>query len=166
MSVILPVDVDWSSQGVCTAVDDSGNSVTALGLHGSLTACVARYFKRAFWRGLVEQPAIKFKWVTTYTSTKIPPTKGDRLVVQLEGLKKSQKVAKVDDVMSTITGDSLIIFRKKFHFPNDLVMKVLAKFIRVYSPPQGFLIILRTGLQFSPPPELIDILTTYGVSLS
>ncbi|KAH0449739.1 hypothetical protein IEQ34_020431 [Dendrobium chrysotoxum] len=56
------------------------------------------------------------------TSTKIPPAKGDRPVVQSKDLKKSQKVAKADDVVSIITGNSLIIFRKKFHFPNDLIL--------------------------------------------
>ncbi|KAH0469628.1 hypothetical protein IEQ34_001186 [Dendrobium chrysotoxum] len=38
--------------------------------------------------------------------------------------RKTQKVGKVNDVVSTITGDSLILFRKKFHFPNSLVVKV------------------------------------------
>ncbi|KAL0909372.1 hypothetical protein M5K25_020234 [Dendrobium thyrsiflorum] len=58
------------------------------------------------------------------TSTKIPPVKGDRSIVRSEGLKKTHKVAKADNVASTINSDSLIIFRKKFHFLNDLVMKV------------------------------------------
>ncbi|KAH0466745.1 hypothetical protein IEQ34_003983 [Dendrobium chrysotoxum] len=63
--------------------------------------------------------------------------------------KRSQKVSKADDVASKITGNSLIIFRKKFHFLNDLIMKVL-----------------RAGLRFLSPPKLIDILMTCGVSFS
>ncbi|KAH0451946.1 hypothetical protein IEQ34_019245 [Dendrobium chrysotoxum] len=46
---------------------------------------------------------------------------------------------KADDVASIITSDSLIIVRKKFHFPNDLVMKVPKKPDRFYSPAPGFL---------------------------
>ncbi|KAH0458824.1 hypothetical protein IEQ34_011638 [Dendrobium chrysotoxum] len=59
------------------------------------------------------------------TSTKIPPFKGDRPVVQSEVLKKSQKVAKADDVVTTITGDFMIIFKKKFQFSNDLLIDIL-----------------------------------------
>ncbi|KAL0909379.1 hypothetical protein M5K25_020241 [Dendrobium thyrsiflorum] len=103
-------------------------------------------------------------------STTIPPAKGDRTAVQQEVLKKPHKVGKADDVVSTITGDSLIIFRKKFHFPNDLVMKVPAKSDRACAPPLGFLTVyefsLRAGLRFPPASELIDILRICGVSLS
>ncbi|KAH0466204.1 hypothetical protein IEQ34_006307 [Dendrobium chrysotoxum] len=87
------------------------------------------------------------------TSTKISPAKGDHPAVQSEGLKKTQKVANADDIISTIISDSLSIFRKKFHILNDLVMKVPEKLAHACSPPPGFLM-------------LIDILTTYGVSLS
>ncbi|KAL0906003.1 hypothetical protein M5K25_024462 [Dendrobium thyrsiflorum] len=82
----------------------------------------------------------------------------------------THKVGKADDVVSTITGDSLIIFRKKIHFPNDLVMKVSAKSDRSCAPPSGFLTVyefsLRAGLRFPPTSELIDILQICGVSLS
>ncbi|KAH0463227.1 hypothetical protein IEQ34_007809 [Dendrobium chrysotoxum] len=51
-----------------------------------------------------------------------------------------------------IINDSLIIFKKKFQFPNDHVMKVPEKFDRACSHPLGYLIIyefsLRVGLQF------------------
>ncbi|KAL0919472.1 hypothetical protein M5K25_011567 [Dendrobium thyrsiflorum] len=103
-------------------------------------------------------------------STTIPPAKGDRPVVQQEVLKKPHKVGKADDVVSTIMGDSLIIFRKKFHFPNDLVMKVPTKSDRACAPPLRFLTVyefsLRAGLRFPPASELIDILRICGVSLS
>ncbi|KAH0461374.1 hypothetical protein IEQ34_008949 [Dendrobium chrysotoxum] len=100
------------------------------------------------------------------TSTKILLVSGDRAVAQQEVLKKTHKVAKPDDIVSTITGDSLIIFMKKFHFPNDLVMKVLGKFAHVCSTLMGFLTVyefsLQVGLRFSPPSELIDILRICG----
>ncbi|KAH0454400.1 hypothetical protein IEQ34_016324 [Dendrobium chrysotoxum] len=103
-------------------------------------------------------------------STKIPSAKGDCTAVRSESLKKTQKAVIADDVVSTITGDSLIAFRKKFHFRNDMVMKVLTKSDRARSPPSGFVTVyefsLRAGLRFSPPPELIDILVICGVSLS
>ncbi|KAH0466588.1 hypothetical protein IEQ34_003826 [Dendrobium chrysotoxum] len=77
---------------------------------------------------------------------------------------------KTDDVISTITGDSLITFRKKFYFPNDMVMKVPTTSNRARFPPLGFVTIyefsLRAGLRFPPSPKLIDILTIYKVSLS
>ncbi|KAH0455801.1 hypothetical protein IEQ34_015833 [Dendrobium chrysotoxum] len=74
-----------------------------------------------------------------HTSTKIPLAKENRPVVQSEGPKKAKKVAKDNDVASTITSDSLIIFRKKFHFPNDLVIKVTEKYDRACSPLLEFL---------------------------
>ncbi|KAH0452723.1 hypothetical protein IEQ34_020022 [Dendrobium chrysotoxum] len=67
-----------------------------------------------------------------HTSTKLPQPKEIAML-------SNQKVAQADDVASTITGNSLIIFRKKFHFPNDLVMKVPEKSSCACSPPPGFL---------------------------
>ncbi|KAH0448074.1 hypothetical protein IEQ34_021874 [Dendrobium chrysotoxum] len=103
-------------------------------------------------------------------STQIPPTKGDCPAVQSESLKKTQKMGKADDVVSTIISDSLIAFRKKFHFPNDMVMKVPIKYDCAHSPPPGFVTVyefnLRAGLRFPPSLELIDVLTIYGVSLA
>ncbi|KAL0905382.1 hypothetical protein M5K25_023797 [Dendrobium thyrsiflorum] len=98
-------------------------------------------------------------------STKILLAKGDRPAVQHEVLKKPHKVWKADDVVFTITGDSLIIFRKKFHFPNDLVMKVPTKSDRACAPPEFLTVYefnLRAGLQFPPASELIDILRICG----
>ncbi|KAH0466002.1 hypothetical protein IEQ34_006105 [Dendrobium chrysotoxum] len=58
----------------------------------------------------------------------------------------------------------------KFHFPNDLVMKVPARSDRTHFPPPGYVTVyesnLRAGLRFPPSPKLIDILTICGVSLS
>ncbi|KAH0461323.1 hypothetical protein IEQ34_008898 [Dendrobium chrysotoxum] len=84
--------------------------------------------------------------------------------------KKIQKAPKADDVISTITEDSFISFRKKFHFPNNLVMKVPARTDRACFPPPGYVTVyefsLRAGLRFPPSSELIDILTICGVCLS
>ncbi|KAH0469897.1 hypothetical protein IEQ34_001455 [Dendrobium chrysotoxum] len=84
--------------------------------------------------------------------------------------KRTQKAPKVDDVISTITKDSFISFRKKFYFPNDLAMKVPARSDRACFPPPGYVMVyefsLRAGLQFPPSSELIDILTICGVCLS
>ncbi|KAH0459337.1 hypothetical protein IEQ34_012151 [Dendrobium chrysotoxum] len=76
----------------------------------------------------------------------------DRPVQRSEVSMRIQKAPKADDVISTITEDSFISFRKKFHFSNNLVMKVPAR-----SDP---------GLRFSPSSELIDILTICWVCLS
>ncbi|KAH0465470.1 hypothetical protein IEQ34_005573 [Dendrobium chrysotoxum] len=84
------------------------------------------------------------------TSSKNPSE--DRPVQRSEVSKRIQKAPKADNVISTITEDSFILFRKKFHFSNDLVMKVPAR-----SDP---------GLRFPPASELIDILTICGVCLS
>ncbi|KAH0469389.1 hypothetical protein IEQ34_000947 [Dendrobium chrysotoxum] len=84
--------------------------------------------------------------------------------------KRIQKEPKTDDVISTITEDSFISFRKKIHFPNDLVMKVPTRSDRAYFPPPGYVIVyefsLQAGLRFPPTSELIDILTICGVCLS
>ncbi|KAH0456857.1 hypothetical protein IEQ34_014764 [Dendrobium chrysotoxum] len=73
-------------------------------------------------------------------------------------------------MISTITDDSFISFRKNFHFPNDLVMKVPARTDRTCFPPPGYVTVyefsLRAGLRFPPSSELIDILTICGVCLS
>ncbi|KAL0905625.1 hypothetical protein M5K25_024060 [Dendrobium thyrsiflorum] len=98
-------------------------------------------------------------------------TKGDsRPAAQNDGERGSSKGVKSDEVASTVTGDSLIIFYKKFHFPNDLMVKVPKRSDRVCLPPPGYLTIsessLRAGLRFPPPLELINISTMCGVSLS
>ncbi|KAH0451624.1 hypothetical protein IEQ34_018923 [Dendrobium chrysotoxum] len=79
-------------------------------------------------------------------STKIPPAKGDCPVVRSESLKKTQKAVRADDVVSTITGDSLIAFRKKFYFPNNMVMKVPTKSDLAHSPPPRFMTVYEYSL--------------------
>ncbi|KAH0467132.1 hypothetical protein IEQ34_004370 [Dendrobium chrysotoxum] len=94
----------------------------------------------------------------------------DRPAQRSEVPKRAQKASKADDVISTVTEDSFISFRKKFHFPNDLVMKVPARTDRACFPPPGYVTVyefsLRAGLRFPPSSELIDILTLCGVCLS
>ncbi|KAH0452559.1 hypothetical protein IEQ34_019858 [Dendrobium chrysotoxum] len=94
----------------------------------------------------------------------------DRPAQRSEVPKRAQKVPKADDVISTVTEDSFISFRKKFHFPNDLVMKVPARTDRACFPPPGYVTVyefsLRAGLRFPPSSELIDILTLCWVCLS
>ncbi|KAH0459480.1 hypothetical protein IEQ34_012294 [Dendrobium chrysotoxum] len=101
-------------------------------------------------------------------SSKIPSE--DHPVQRSEVLKRVQKAPKADDVISTVTEDSFISFRKKFHFPNDLVMKVPARTDRACFPPPGYVTVyefsLRAGLRFPPSTKLIDILTLCGVCLS
>ncbi|KAH0470023.1 hypothetical protein IEQ34_001581 [Dendrobium chrysotoxum] len=101
-------------------------------------------------------------------SSKIPSE--DRPAQRSEVPKRAQKAPKADDVISTVTEDSFISFRKKFHFPNDLVMKVPARTDRACFPPPGYVTVyefsLRAGLRFPPSSELIDILTLCGVCLS
>ncbi|KAH0460148.1 hypothetical protein IEQ34_010811 [Dendrobium chrysotoxum] len=103
-------------------------------------------------------------------STKNPSAKDNHFVAQSEGLKMTYKAIKTDYVTSTVTSDSLITFRKKFYFPNDMVMKVPTRSDCARFPPPGFVTVyefsLRAGLRFSPSPKLIDILTICGVSLS
>ncbi|KAH0462194.1 hypothetical protein IEQ34_009769 [Dendrobium chrysotoxum] len=105
-----------------------------------------------------------------HTSERNPPAHEDRPAHQSEGSKKIHKTPKSNDVISTITQDSFISLRKKIYFPNDLVMKVLARTDRARFPPPGYIIVyesnLRAGLRFPPSLELIDILTICGVSLS
>ncbi|KAH0448744.1 hypothetical protein IEQ34_022544 [Dendrobium chrysotoxum] len=94
----------------------------------------------------------------------------DRPAQRSEVSKRIQKGPKADNVISTITEDSFISFRKKFHFPNDLVMKVPVRSDRACFPPPGYVTVyefsLRAGLRFPPASELIDILTICGVCLS
>ncbi|KAH0459547.1 hypothetical protein IEQ34_012361 [Dendrobium chrysotoxum] len=101
-------------------------------------------------------------------SSKVPSE--DRPAQRSEVPKRAQKAPKADDVISTVTEDSFISFRKKFYFPNDLVMKVPARTDRACFPPPGYMTVyefsLRAGLRFPPSSELIDILTLYGVCLS
>ncbi|KAH0459919.1 hypothetical protein IEQ34_010582 [Dendrobium chrysotoxum] len=103
-------------------------------------------------------------------STKNLSTKGDRFVARREGIKKTYKATKTDDVVSTVTGDVLLAFRKKYYFPNDMVVKVPARSDRACSPPLGFVTVyefsLRAGLRFPPSPKLSDILMICGVSLA
>ncbi|KAH0454665.1 hypothetical protein IEQ34_016589 [Dendrobium chrysotoxum] len=101
-------------------------------------------------------------------SSKIPLE--DRPAQRSEVSKRTQKAPKADDVISTVTEDYFISFRKKFHFLNDLVMKVPARTDRACFPPPGYVTVyefsLRAGLRFPPSSELIDILTICGVCLS
>ncbi|KAH0471088.1 hypothetical protein IEQ34_000811 [Dendrobium chrysotoxum] len=101
-------------------------------------------------------------------SSKIPSE--DRPAQRSEVPKRTQKAPKADDVISTVTEDSFISFRKKFHFPNDLVMKVPARTDHACFPPPGYVTVyefsLRAGLRFPPSSELIDILTLCAVCLS
>ncbi|KAL0915305.1 hypothetical protein M5K25_015712 [Dendrobium thyrsiflorum] len=94
----------------------------------------------------------------------------DRPAHRSEGSKKTYKKPKTDDAISTITEDSFISFRKKFHFPNDVVMRVPARSDRARFPPPGYVTVyefsLRAGLRLPPAPELIDIMTICGVSIS
>ncbi|KAH0461244.1 hypothetical protein IEQ34_008819 [Dendrobium chrysotoxum] len=94
----------------------------------------------------------------------------DRPAQRSEVPKRTQKAPKADDVISTVTEDSFISFRKKFYFPNNLVVKVPARTDRDCFPPPGYVTVyefsLRAGLRFLPSFELIDILTICGVCLS
>ncbi|KAL0904917.1 hypothetical protein M5K25_027081 [Dendrobium thyrsiflorum] len=98
------------------------------------------------------------------TSSKNPPE--DRPTHQSEGSKKIHKKPKTDDAIFTITEDSFISFRKKVHFPNDLVMKVPARSDRAHFSPLGYVTVyefsLRAGLRLPPAPKFIDILMICG----
>ncbi|KAH0462021.1 hypothetical protein IEQ34_009596 [Dendrobium chrysotoxum] len=80
------------------------------------------------------------------------------------------KEARVNETASTVTCDFLILFRKNFHFPNDVVTIVPKRYNRASLPPLGYLTIsetnLRAGLRFPPPAESIEILRRSGVNLS
>ncbi|KAI0520564.1 hypothetical protein KFK09_008040 [Dendrobium nobile] len=91
-------------------------------------------------------------------------------VVPPVGRRRPDKGARADDLASTVTSDSLIIFRKKFHFPNDVVAVAPKRSDRAGVPPPGYLTIcethLRSGLRFPLPAELIEVLMHCGVSIS
>ncbi|KAH0465628.1 hypothetical protein IEQ34_005731 [Dendrobium chrysotoxum] len=80
------------------------------------------------------------------------------------------KEARVNEPVSTVTSDFLILFRKNFHFPNDVVTIFPKRSDRASLPPPGYLTIsetnLRVGLRFPHPTELIKILRWSGVNLS
>ncbi|KAH0455241.1 hypothetical protein IEQ34_015273 [Dendrobium chrysotoxum] len=80
------------------------------------------------------------------------------------------KEARVYKIASTVTSDFLILFRKNFYFPNDVVMIVPKRSDQASLPPPGYLTVsetnLRAGLRFPPPAELIKILRRCGMSLS
>ncbi|KAH0453700.1 hypothetical protein IEQ34_018024 [Dendrobium chrysotoxum] len=94
----------------------------------------------------------------------------DRPAQRSEVSKRTQKAPKADDVISTVTEDSFISFRKKFYFSNDLVMKVPARTDRACFPLPGYVTVyefsLRAGLRFPLSSELINIQTICGVCLS
>ncbi|KAH0470237.1 hypothetical protein IEQ34_001795 [Dendrobium chrysotoxum] len=71
-----------------------------------------------------------------------PMTKGDsRPAAQIDGERGFSKGVKSDNVVSTVTSDSLIILYQKFHFPNDLMAKVPKMSDRACLPPPGYLTI-------------------------
>ncbi|KAH0468525.1 hypothetical protein IEQ34_003558 [Dendrobium chrysotoxum] len=80
------------------------------------------------------------------------------------------KEARVNETASTITSDFLILFRKNFYFPNDVVTIIPKRSDRASLPPPGYLTVsethLRVGLRFPSPAELIEILWQCGVNLS
>ncbi|KAH0459094.1 hypothetical protein IEQ34_011908 [Dendrobium chrysotoxum] len=80
------------------------------------------------------------------------------------------KKARVNETVLTVTSDFLILFRKNFHFPNDVVTIIPKRSDRAILPPPGYLTVsethLRAGLRFPPPAELIEILRRCGVNLS
>ncbi|KAI0495077.1 hypothetical protein KFK09_025224 [Dendrobium nobile] len=91
-------------------------------------------------------------------------------VVPPDGRRRPDKGARADDLASTVTSDSLIIFCKKFHFSNDVVAVAPKRSDRAGVPPPGYLTIcetlLRSELRFPLPAELIEILMHCGVSIS
>ncbi|KAH0456512.1 hypothetical protein IEQ34_014419 [Dendrobium chrysotoxum] len=89
---------------------------------------------------------------------------------QTTEVDQSRRSTLIDDVSSTITSDGLIIFRKKFHLPNDLVMVAPKESDRARYPPSGFITMyemtLRAGLRFSLASELLEIFKACGVPLA
>ncbi|KAL0923347.1 hypothetical protein M5K25_007401 [Dendrobium thyrsiflorum] len=86
------------------------------------------------------------------------------------GARRPHKGVTLDDGASFVTSDSVTVFHKKFHFPNDLVATVPKRSDRACLPPPGYIVVyethLRAGLRFLPPPELIHIAARCGVSLA
>ncbi|KAH0456092.1 hypothetical protein IEQ34_013999 [Dendrobium chrysotoxum] len=80
------------------------------------------------------------------------------------------KEKRVDETASTVKSDLLILFRKNFHFLNDVVTIIPKRSDSASLPPPGYLTISKTnlqaGLHFPPPAELIEILSWCGVNLS
>ncbi|KAH0450607.1 hypothetical protein IEQ34_021299 [Dendrobium chrysotoxum] len=98
------------------------------------------------------------------------PTVRRDLTVLYDGKRKPNKGARVDDVASTITSDSLTILHKKIFIPNDVVTMVPKRSDRAgLSPPRYitvYEISLRARLCFPPPAKLIEISKKCEVSLS
>ncbi|KAH0465165.1 hypothetical protein IEQ34_005268 [Dendrobium chrysotoxum] len=64
-----------------------------------------------------------------------------------DGERWPNKGAKLDDVASIITGDSLIVLHKKFHFPNNMVARVPKRSDRTCLPHLKYLTIYETSLR-------------------
>ncbi|PKU82776.1 hypothetical protein MA16_Dca006074 [Dendrobium catenatum] len=74
-------------------------------------------------------------------------TKGDsHPAAHNDGKRRSCKTGKADDVVSTITNDSLINFHKKFYFPNDLMVMAPKRSNQACLPPPGYLPIYKINL--------------------
>ncbi|KAH0458145.1 hypothetical protein IEQ34_013460 [Dendrobium chrysotoxum] len=52
---------------------------------------------------------------------------------------ESRRSTLIDDISSSITLDGLIVIRKKFYIPNDLVMAIPKKTDQARDPPNGFI---------------------------
>ncbi|KAH0466410.1 hypothetical protein IEQ34_003648 [Dendrobium chrysotoxum] len=59
----------------------------------------------------------------------------------------SRRSTLIDDVSLSITSDGLIIIRKKYHLPNDLVMVAPKKTDRARDPPNGFITVYEMALR-------------------
>lgn len=101
---------------------------------------------------------------------------GDSLLPEILGPKEtcqesnSRRLLKPDEVMSTITRDALVIFCKKYHFTNDLVVKLPTKSDKACSPPPGYITLYEMSLQarvrFPLSPELVVILSACEICIS
>ncbi|KAH0464474.1 hypothetical protein IEQ34_007260 [Dendrobium chrysotoxum] len=98
------------------------------------------------------------------------PAVGRKSAALPDGERRSTKVAKVDDVASTVTRNLLMLLHKNFHIPNDVVTMVSKRSDRASLPPPGYHTVsetsLQAGLRFPPPAELVEILKIYRVCLS
>ncbi|KAL0919384.1 hypothetical protein M5K25_011475 [Dendrobium thyrsiflorum] len=63
------------------------------------------------------------------------------------GARRPHKGAVLDDRASSVTSDSLTVFHKKFHFPNDLVATVPKRSDRASHPPPGYIVVYETHLR-------------------